>query len=132
MIDYKQYQEIIKEMQELHPNDDYGLEALWKQLIDLLLINVNDTIELISDKCTPDEFAWTEAIFSDIIKESQSSELLFAMHKTLSKYKDEIEIRKYNIKECMIFADQELNDDCYSEFEELMKKEGLQIPDYSR
>ena len=132
MIDYKQYQEIIKEMQELHPNDDYGLEALWKQLIDLLLINVNDTIELISDKCTPDEFAWTEAIFSDIIKESQSSELLFAMHKTLSKYKDEIEIRKYNIKECMIFADQELNDDCYAEFEELMKKEGLQIPDYSR
>ena len=132
MIDYKQYQEIIKEMQELHPNDDYGLEALWKQLIDLLLINVNDTIELISDKCTPDEFAWTEAIFSDIIKESQSSELLFAMHKTLSKYKDEIEIRKYNIKECMIFADQELNDDCYSEFEKLMRKEGLQIPDYSR
>ena len=100
MIDYKKYQEIIEAMQNQDTNADYGLETLWKQLIDLLLINVNDTIELIFNICTPDEFAWTESIFSDIIRESQSPELLFAIHKTLFKYKDETVILEDNIKEC--------------------------------
>ena len=130
MIDYKNYQEIIDKMRNLDPNDSYGFEILWRKLIDLLLLDLNDTIELICNKCTPDEFSWTEAIFSDILEESQSPELLFAMHKTLSKYENEPEIIDYNIKNCMKYADGALNDDAYAEFEKLMKKEGLQIPDY--
>ena len=56
---------------ETQDNWDYGIERCWKEEIELLSHNINDTIAFFGNDCTAKEFSWLSEVFEQVAKKTQ-------------------------------------------------------------
>ncbi|MBQ8035358.1 MAG: hypothetical protein IJ268_00030 [Proteobacteria bacterium] len=63
---------VLRERIELEDNDDFGIEAHWRQEIDLFKQDMAETIRFFDQNCTPEEFDWFSEIIADLADETQS------------------------------------------------------------
>lgn len=77
--------EIITRNATLDPNDDFGQEKCWNEMIDILSVDLSDTIRFFESECTDEEFYWLGSIFEDIVEKTQSKELIQVLRNRLAK-----------------------------------------------
>lgn len=73
----------------------YGIEKCWKEEIEILTKNIDDTILFLENECTSDEFSWLSEVFDDVAEQSQSKEFVDCLHHVANKYPEEC--KKYHI-----------------------------------
>ena len=94
MIDDK-IRDLIKKREETHPEDFYAAEKVWKEEVDLLVSDIEGTIEFIRERCTADEFAWLSEVFDEVAERTKSSEFIDSLYYAAQKYPEET--IEYNI-----------------------------------
>lgn len=83
MMNAARLREIIKLCDLLDPNDDFGIEKCWDEMIQILSCDVNETIAYFSNDCTDEEFYLLSSIFEDVVEKTQSAELIQAFRNRL-------------------------------------------------
>lgn len=78
--------EIIK--QRLDEEHYYYVEC-WKKEIEILIEDVDETIEFIKNKCDDETLLWMSEVFEEIIEKTQSKELLQILLERSNKVVDE-------------------------------------------
>ncbi len=68
--------EVVDRSATLDPNDDFGQEKCWKEMTDLLLVDISDTIHFFERECTDEEFYWLGSVFEDVAEKAQCKEFI--------------------------------------------------------
>lgn len=66
-----------------------GIEACWKEEVDILAENVDDTIMFLESNCTANEFAWISEILDDLIERTRSREIILCYENLQLKFPQE-------------------------------------------
>ncbi len=70
----------------IHENEDnYWEVAYWEAAVDAALQSVPNTIHYLQRDCTDEEFFWLSEIFEELVKKTQSVELLEALRTRLKQ-----------------------------------------------
>ena len=69
----------------LDVNDDYGIEASWKRLTEILSENISDTLFFFETECTDEELFWLSEVFDDVSKIVQSKRFIQVLRTRLAK-----------------------------------------------
>lgn len=104
----EELRKIIKKREECHSEWTYGIEKCWNEEIEILLEDVDSTIEFLLNECTAEEFSWISEIIDDLAEKSQSRKLIDAYKSLIKKYPEECE--KYNILGSLEFAEAALEE----------------------
>lgn len=95
MFDVKKFKEIIKEREyqanELDDEWDYGINKCCNELIELLTIDMSETIAFIKTDCTDKELWWMCEVFDDVVIKTQSNEFVSSLKERAEKVIDEDE-----------------------------------------
>ena len=91
----EEFKNSIGELKKIDSNDNYKHEELWKNELDIVTKNINETIEYLQAECTEDEFSWLSEIFVKIVEKCPSKEFIDVLYKLAEKYPEET--KKYNI-----------------------------------
>lgn len=74
----------------IHENENnYWEVAYWEAAVDAALQSVPNTIHYLQRDCTDEEFFWLSEIFEELVKKTQSVELLEALRTRLNAVKRE-------------------------------------------
>ncbi len=95
---YEQIKEILSIREKLHPEDDYGIQKCWDELIELLSKNEDNTIECLC-LCTSNEVDWLSEVFEDIAYNLQSRRYIECLKKLDVKYPE------LNLNRCILTAE---------------------------
>ena len=113
----EEYAEIVKLREEEEDKDlselpDY-LETYpaIKAEIELFTRNLQETIQFLDNDCTADQLSWLSEVFEEISAKLQSWEFIDALKRAADRFPEEC--AQYNIRECILFAEGQLNDDVY-------------------
>lgn len=97
--------EIRKAIKKRAETDDewtYGVELCWKEEIDILSRNIEDTIKFLENDCTAEEFSWLSEIFDDVAEKTQSKTFVECLFEISNKFPDEYRI--YHIDKVLHYA----------------------------
>lgn len=94
---------VIKKRMATDDEWDYGVKQCWKEEVELLSRDINDTISFLENNCTDEEFSWLSEIFEDVAKRTQSREFVNCLHCIAEKYPNIC--RKYHIDLVLQCAD---------------------------
>jgi hypothetical protein len=96
----------IKKRAETNDEWVFGVEQCWKEEIEILSRNMQETIDFLKNDCSADEFTWLSEVFEDVSEKTQSKEFIDTLHFLAKKFPEES--AKYNIPEMIAFAEREL------------------------
>ncbi len=85
----------IKNRTETNDEWEYGLDKCWKEEVEILTRNVEDTIWFFENECTADELSWISEVFDEILEKRPERRLYECILNTCKKYPKECE--KYHI-----------------------------------
>ncbi len=108
MMDITKFREVIQKREGTDDEWSYGVEQCWALEIEILLEDVDSTIEFLLNECTAEEFSWISEIIDDLAEKSQSRKLIDAYKSLIKKYPEECE--KYNILGSLEFAEAALEE----------------------
>ena len=66
-----------------------GVKQCWDKEVEILARNLNDTINFLDNECTADELSWISEVFDDLVKVTQSRELIACLYRVAAKYPEE-------------------------------------------
>ncbi len=84
-MNVQQLREIIARNISLDPNDDFGQEKCWKDMIQILTNDIACTIRYFEKECTDEEFYWLGSVFEDVALETQSKEFVEVLRGRLAR-----------------------------------------------
>jgi hypothetical protein len=93
----------IKKRAETDDEWTFGIEQCWKDEIEILSRNIQETISFLENKCSSDEFVWLSEVFDDVAEKTQSREFVNTLYKVAKKYPEET--KKYHILKCIAYAE---------------------------
>lgn len=96
MIDNK-IKSILEERATIHSEDYINIEKCCKKEIEVLVADMNSTIDFILNRCTGEEFVWLSEVFDDVVEQSQSCEFIATLYETVKKFPEES--KTYNLME---------------------------------
>jgi len=79
MMINNEIREVLSRRIPLHSEDDYAIEQCWKQEVEILSKDREETIHFICAEASDDELAWLSEIFDDLILKTQDVGLLEAI-----------------------------------------------------
>jgi hypothetical protein len=85
MIDENKIQDLVKKRSELSPDDDPSIEEYWREISEILSVDVNETIDFL-DKCNVEEIYWISEVFDDISAIFQSQSFIDFIELLQKKY----------------------------------------------
>jgi len=88
---------------------DYGVEQCWKEEIEILSRNIDNTIAFLETECTADEFSWLSEIFDDVAEKTQSRAFVDCLYRVAKKFPEEC--KKYYIDRVLQYAEGVLSED---------------------
>ena len=91
--------------------DYYETSPTIKAEIELFTRNLQETIQFLDNECTADQLIWLSEVFEEISAKLQSWEFIDALKRAADRFPEEC--AQYNIRECILFAEGQLNDDVY-------------------
>ena len=56
----------------LNPNDDFGMQKCWTEMINILSGDITATIHFFEAKCTDEELYWLGAAFEDVVEKTRN------------------------------------------------------------
>lgn len=65
---------------------DYGVKQCWKEKIELLSRNINNTIIFLENDCTAEDFSWLSEVFEEVAKITQSHAFVDCINRVAKKY----------------------------------------------
>lgn len=86
----------------------YGIEQCWKEEIDILSKDIDETINFLQNECTADEFSWLSEVFDDVSEKVQNREFVDCLYRVAEKYPDECD--KYHIYNVLRYTKDALNE----------------------
>ena len=113
----EEYAEIVKLREEEEDKDLSELPDYWetspaiKAEIELFTRNLQETIQFLDNDCTADQLSWLSEVFEEISAKLQSWEFIDSLKRAADRFPEEC--AQYNISECILFAEGQLNDDVY-------------------
>lgn len=111
MFKYDKLKEAIDNINKTHPEWYPELQRNWDILVEVMTEDVNASILFLENQCTVEEIIELSSVFDEIIKKTQSKKLLNALYITIEKYKNHPDIKRYRVREMMIYAEQALLDE---------------------
>ena len=93
MVD--EFRKVLKERMETDDDWAYEVGKCWKQEVEILSRNMNETIDFLLNDCTEDEFSWISEVCEEVTEKTKSADFVKALHFLAEKYPEETE--KYNI-----------------------------------
>ena len=94
---------------ELPNYEDVSLAI--KPEIALFTRNLQETVQFLDNDCTADQLSWMSEVFEEISAKLQSWEFIDALKRAADRFPEEC--GTYNIRECISFAEGQLNDEVY-------------------
>ena len=91
--------------------DYYETSPTIKAEIELFSRNLQETVQFLDNDCTADQLIWLSEVFEEISAKLQSWEFIDALSRCFDKYQKECE--GYNVRNCILYAEGQLNDDVY-------------------
>ena len=82
-----------------------------KAEIALFTRNLQETVAFLDNDCTADQLSWMSEVYEEISAKLQSWEFIDALKRAADRFPEECKI--YNIRECILFAEGQLNDEVY-------------------
>ena len=113
----EEYAEIVKLREEEEDKDLSELPDYWetspaiKAEIELFARNLQETIQFLDNDCTADQLSWMMEVFEKISAKLQSWEFIDALKRAADRFPKECE--QYSIRDFILFAEGQLNDDVY-------------------
>ena len=89
----------------------YETSPTTKAEIELLSRNLQETVQFLDNDCTAEQLIWLSEVFEEISAKLQSWEFIDALKRAADRFPEECKI--YNIRECISFAEGQLNDEVY-------------------
>ena len=86
-----EFRQVVKEKDQLHINDDYGIEKCWSKATEIFTESIDETIAFIDTECTASEFVWLSAIFEEITEKTQSKEFIDCLWRVANRFPEECE-----------------------------------------
>lgn len=77
--------EIIEERKKKHIEDDYGIQECWEKIVDILSVDVQQTVVYL-ENCTQEELYYISETFEDISQKLQSQMFIECLRKLDEKY----------------------------------------------
>ena len=113
----EEYKKIVRQLElerknhldEVPNYEDVSLAI--KPEIALFTRNLQETIQFLDNDCTADQLSWMMEVFEEISAKLQSWEFIDALKRAADRFPEEC--AQYNIRECILFAEGQLNDDVY-------------------
>lgn len=107
MIEYKKIQEFLEERKKLDENWDDGIQMSWDKISDYIVSDINSSIQILENECTPDDIYWISEVFDDVARKSQSKEFIAAIHRIHDKMPEDVQ---KNIEIDIEYAEAEIID----------------------
>ena len=113
----EEYAEIVKLREEEEDKDLSELPDYWetspaiKAEIELFTRNLQETVQFLDNDCTADQLIWLSEVFEEISAKLQSWEFIDALSRCFDKYQKECD--GYNVRNCILYAEGQLNDEVY-------------------
>jgi hypothetical protein len=85
MIDENKIKDLVTKRADLSPDDDSSIEKYWKEISEMLSVNVDETIDFL-DKCTIEEIYWISEVFDDISAQFQSQSFIEFLELLQTRY----------------------------------------------
>ena len=76
---------IIEERKLKHVEDDYGIQECWAKMINILSVDVQQTVAYL-ENCTQEEVYYVSEIFEDISERLQSKTFIECLRKLDEKF----------------------------------------------
>lgn len=77
--------------------------------IALFTRNLQETVQFLDNDCTAEQLIWLSEVFEEISAKLQSREFIDALTRCYTKFQNEC--KGYNVKNCISYAEGQLNDD---------------------
>ena len=113
----EEYEKIVKLREEERDKCLPELPDYWETSpainaeIELFTRNLQETVQFLDNDCTADQLSWMSEVFEEISAKFQSWEFIDALKRAADRFPEECKI--YNIRECISFAEGQLNDEVY-------------------
>ena len=113
----KEYEVIVQQLELERKNHldevpDYeDISQAIKPEIALFTRSLHETVQFLDNDCTADQLSWMSEVFEEISAKLQSWEFIDALKRAADRFPEECKI--YNIRECILFAEGQLNDEVY-------------------
>lgn len=91
--------------------DYYETSPTIKAEIELLSRDLHETVQFLDSDCTAEQLVWISEVFEEISARLQSWEFIDALKRAADRFPEEC--KTYNIRECISFAEGQLNDEVY-------------------
>lgn len=76
---------IVEERKKKHIEDDYGIQECWEKMINILSVDVQQTVAYL-ESCTQEEVYYVSEIFEDISEKVQSKTFIECLRKLDEKF----------------------------------------------
>lgn len=76
---------LVEERKKKHIEDDYGIQECWEKMIDILSVDIQQTIAYL-ENCTQEELYYISEIFEDISERLQSKTFIECLRKLNKKF----------------------------------------------
>lgn len=86
---------LIEERENTNDEWDYGVQQCHQKLIDLMIEDIDKSIEFLDNDCTADQYSWLSEVFDEIAEATQSKGFIEALKRLALKYPEET--KTYNI-----------------------------------
>ena len=90
-MEVKKLKNIINKRLNLSIYDEYAVSECWKEEVEILTSNIDETIVFFEKECTDEEFCWLSEVFDDIISKTHSVDLIRVWENRLSQMTDKTE-----------------------------------------
>ena len=113
----EEYEKIVKLREEESDKCLPELPDYWETSpainaeIALFTRNLQETVQFLDNDCTADQLSWMSEVFEEISAKFQSWEFIDALKRAADRFPEECKI--YNIRECISFAEGQLNFEVY-------------------
>lgn len=104
MIDDK-IRNVLTKRKQLHPEDLFATEECWKEEIEILSADIDQTIDFLLNRCTGEEFVWLSEVFEEVQERTVAEKLKQCIYKVAEKYPEET--REYSILDFVINVEEE-------------------------
>lgn len=91
---------ILEKRNNIHSEDYHSIEECWEKEIGILTADIDETIEYLSNRCTPEEYVCLSEVFDDIIEKINSEKLADCLLSLAEKFPKETE--EYNIRSFIV------------------------------
>ena len=91
---------LLKKREDTFEESAYDIEQCWKEEIELLSRDIDDTIAYLENDCTGEEFSWLSEVIDDVAEKTQSRPFVDCLFRVAKKFPKECkEYRIYTVLE---------------------------------